>query len=361
MQKIRLIIASTIVLLGLAEKGRAQQSETITNYIYNYKELAIAEMKRTGVPAAITLAQGIHESGAGKSELANKSNNHFGIKCKTNWTGDKVYHDDDARGECFRKYAEVVQSYKDHSDFLRNGQRYAFLFELDPEDYTGWANGLKKAGYATNPKYPQVLIRLIEEYGLQEYTMLAIGKVPDAMSPDDDVVIQSPAEKPAEQKVAIAAVQKPIEQATTTVVNNAPQSPALSYPKGYFSINDTKVVFVNKGTSFFAVASEYKIDLARLFEFNDMPTAEEAPKDMLVYLQRKRKTGNDEYHTVQPGETLHDIAQQQGIRLESLRELNWLATHEVPSPGVVLSLKKKSTSMPKLALQTNYSISGNKN
>ena len=128
--------------------------------------MAIREMQRTGVPASITLAQGILETEAGKSDLVIRSNNHFGIKCKSSWTGEKVYHDDDAQGECFRKYSDAEDSYKDHSDYLRTQPRYASLFSLDPLDYKGWATGLKKAGYATNPRYAQILIKYIEKYNL---------------------------------------------------------------------------------------------------------------------------------------------------------------------------------------------------
>lgn len=164
-------------LLMLSTLLHAQKKEAISRYINEYKDLAVFEMIRTGIPASITLAQGIHESGAGNSELAAASNNHFGIKCKSNWTGETVQHDDDSKGECFRKYPTVAESYKDHSDFLKNSSRYAFLFDLDPADYTQWANGLKKAGYATNPKYPQALIKLIEDYCLQEYTEIALAKM----------------------------------------------------------------------------------------------------------------------------------------------------------------------------------------
>ena len=154
----------------------AQSRATITAYIDKFKDIAIEEMQRTGVPASITLAQGIHETGAGTSDLVIKSNNHFGIKCKTEWTGGKVYHDDDARGECFRKYDDPTISYRDHSDFLKTRAHYASLFNLDPTDYEAWAFGLKKAGYATNPKYPQILIKLIRDYNLQDFTMIALGR-----------------------------------------------------------------------------------------------------------------------------------------------------------------------------------------
>lgn len=173
----------TAYMLLLTPFLHAQKSEIITRYINQYKDLAIREMERTGVPAAITLAQGIHESGAGKSDLAAASNNHFGIKCKSGWTGETVRHDDEKKDECFRKYPSVEDSYKDHSDFLKNSTRYAFLFQLDPVDYTQWAYGLKKAGYAGNPKYPEVLIKLIEDYGLQEYTTLALAKNSKPVTP----------------------------------------------------------------------------------------------------------------------------------------------------------------------------------
>jgi LysM repeat protein len=345
-----LILQATILL--------AQQTEAVKNYIYTYKQLAIDEMKRTGVPAAITLAQGIHESGAGKSDLALRSNNHFGIKCKSNWTGAKVYHDDDARGECFRKYDEVIQSYKDHSDFLKNGQRYAFLFELDPEDYTAWANGLKKAGYATNPRYPQVLVKLVEDYGLQDYTLIAIGKVPDQYNPTDLAIMNGGEVKEKEVKRNAETYSKADVEITKTDDN---KKTAVVYPAGLFKINETKVVYIKSGTPFISIAKQYDVDLSKIFEFNEMPRSESAESDMLVYLQRKRKTGNDDFHIVQPGETLYDISQKQAIRLESLLELNWLAKNELPAPGVSLSLKKKSANMPKLALKNNYTISGNKN
>src|SRR5689334_3011252 len=175
MQNIRLLFLFTFLAAGIA--GRTQGNETVLQYIDTYKAIAVAEEQRSGVPASITLAQGIHETMAGTSDLVLQSNNHFGIKCKAGWTGESVSHDDDRKGECFRKYDDPKDSYRDHSDFLKTGQRYAFLFELDPLDYQKWAYGLKKAGYATNPKYPQILIKLIEDYHLQDFTLIAMGKM----------------------------------------------------------------------------------------------------------------------------------------------------------------------------------------
>ena len=148
-------------------------NENIIKYIEHYAALAVKEMERTGVPASIKIAQGIHETNAGKSDLVLKSNNHFGIKCKSNWTGEKVYHNDDEEGECFRKYDNATASYLDHSDYLKSQPRYAFLFDYDANDYAAWAWGLKKAGYATNPIYAQTLIKYIEAYHLNELNKFA--------------------------------------------------------------------------------------------------------------------------------------------------------------------------------------------
>lgn len=323
----------------VVKTGRAQQNETVRQYINTYKELAMAEMKRTGVPASIKLAQGIHETLAGTSALVLKSNNHFGIKCKTGWTGESVSHDDDARGECFRKYPTAEDSYRDHSNFLKNSTRYAGLFQLDPTDYAGWANGLKKAGYATNPKYPLVLIKLIEDYQLQQYTLLALGK------PAIDTNISS---RP-DTAVSKVGGFKPIGEVF-------PATKKKSYPTGEFRMNDTRVVYASKGVSFLSLAQKYNVPLARLFEFNELKQAEEVANDQLIFLQRKRKTGKEEYHKVLPGESLHTIAQEQGIRLESLCELNLLGPDDRPAPGEKLSLRKKATARPKLVLREQYRL-----
>ncbi|MDZ4808566.1 MAG: glucosaminidase domain-containing protein [Bacteroidota bacterium] len=268
MQKIRNSIV--VFLLLVTSAVFAQKKEVVSNYINTYKDIAVAEMKRTGVPAAITLAQGIHESGAGNSKLVLESNNHFGIKCKSNWTGESVKHDDDAKAECFRKYPASEQSYKDHSNFLKNGQRYASLFELDPTDYKGWANGLKKAGYATNPKYPEVLIKLIEDYNLQDFTFLALK---------NELAIEEAIVK-NEQSATNETIPAKISVQKENVIN---------YPSGQFKINDTKVVFVKKGTSFLSIAKQYDVDLSKIFEFNEISRSEITENDQLIYLQRKEK------------------------------------------------------------------------
>lgn len=331
-----------VCLIATSAMAKAQQNEVIQKYIDEYKVLAIEEMQRTGVPAAIKLAQGIHETLAGTSPLVLKSNNHFGIKCKSNWTGESVSHDDDARGECFRKYPSADDSYRDHSNFLKANQRYAFLFELEPTDYRGWAHGLKKAGYATNPRYPAVIIKLVEEYQLQDYSLIALGKISDNdtrfTKTDAATTPESVPPAPAPEDTDEAAISQP------------------SYPENQFEINETKVVFVKKGTPYLTVAKQYNVSLSRIFEFNDMKPCEMAASDQLVYLQRKRKVGKADFHIVRPGESLHDIAQAEAIRLEALQQYNWLDRDMQPAVGERLSLRGKSPVMPKIALKNNYSI-----
>lgn len=308
----------------------AQSRATIEAYIQKYRDIAIEEMQRTGVPASVTLAQGIHETGAGTSDLVLKSNNHFGIKCKTEWAGEKVYHDDDAKGECFRKYSDPAISYRDHSDFLKTRPNYASLFNLDPTDYEAWAWGLKKAGYATNPKYPQILINLIRDYNLQDYTLVALGKkTMDGTTPD---------------WVKIAGVNTEHETETA--------APKIIYPEGIFKINDTKVIFVTSGTSYLKLAEENDISLARLLDFNDRKDGDVAEKDGLLYLQRKRKIGANAVHVVADGETLYDIAQAEGIRLESLLQYNFLTPGVLVAGGEKLYLTTSAPTLPKLAAAT---------
>jgi len=320
--------------------SHAQNQATITNYINQYRDVAIAEMRRSGVPASITIAQGIHETMAGTSDLVVKSNNHFGIKCKSTWTGESVSHDDDARGECFRKYTSPADSYRDHSDFLKDSPRYAALFRLDPLNYTAWAYGLKKAGYATNPKYPQIIVKLIEDYNLQEYTLIGLGKM-----------------QPKAEEFAKVDVQKTNEVVPAVMVTTTEAAPKYSraveakkvYPQGEFRINDTRAIYAKEGTSLLSIAQQYDVVLVRLFDFNDMKQSEVLANDQLIFLQRKRKMGTNEFHIVREGETLYDISQEEAIRLEALLEYNQLQERMRPAVGERLYLKAKANVRPSLA------------
>lgn len=358
----------TIIVSCISVMAIAQDSATIERYINTYKDLAIEEMQRTGVPAAIKLAQGIHETMAGTSDLVKKSNNHFGIKCKDTWTGPSVKHDDDLRNECFRKYSSAEASYRDHSDFLKNSPRYSSLFNLNPTDYKDWAKGLKKAGYATNPKYPQILIKLIEDYHLEDYTLIAMGK----MKPKDEVIAKTDENNSVQQTRTTVVSPKTTEPVfmeqtvrsesktdiKSTTLQAAPkiaeQKPV--YPEGEFKINETRVIYAKKGTPFLAIAQQYNIPLAWLYDFNDLTQTEGLQKDQLIYLQRKRKTGLNDKHIVKPGENLYDIAQQEAIRFQSLLEYNMLGNNMLPAVGEQLYLKSKAPARPKLALKESISI-----
>jgi LysM repeat protein len=323
-----------ILLIMLLRAGilPAQSPDQINNYINTYKLLAIAEMQRSGIPASIILAQGIHETQAGTSDLVMASNNHFGIKCKDNWTGPVAYHDDDARGECFRRYAAAEDSYRDHSDFLSQSPRYAFLFKINPEDYESWAHGLKKAGYATNIKYSQILIRLIRDYDLQKYSLIAMGKLPAEQSDTGAIAKELTRE-------TIAGFFDSTLQKTT---------PSDTYPDGLFTINATKVIYVKAGVSLLSLSNQYIIPLSRLIEFNELKQEDVLNSDQLIFLQRKRKTGFTPFHIVQPGETMYNICQKEGIRYENILELNRLEPGEEPAPGEKIYLQSMANTKPVL-------------
>ena len=352
--KLKSLMILSLLVVGI--KGFAQSSpDAINEYINQYRSLAIEEEHRTGVPASIKLAQGILETEAGKSDLVLKSNNHFGIKCKTSWTGEKVYHDDDARGECFRKYASAQDSYVDHSDYLKKTERYAFLFKLDPTDYRGWAFGLKQAGYATNPKYPQILIRYIEEYNLNDYTLIALGRKPEgdimaSASPAGQSASKGGNGSPFLEGITISSSSEPVTRNESTLNAETGVEKQVAYPEGEFRINNTRVVYAKTGTSLLAIAEQYDVRYKWVLDFNEIKDGtDQLQNSQLIFLQRKRKQGLNEFHLVETGENLYTISQQEGIRLESLLEYNQLSMDMKPAPGEKLYLQQQSPARPKLA------------
>jgi LysM repeat protein len=367
------------LMIGIGSMGflQAQDPENpaVLAYIAQYREMAIAEMERTGVPAAIKLAQGIHETDAGRSDLVLRSNNHFGIKCKTSWTGEKVYHDDDMRGECFRKYPDAADSYRDHSDYLKSQPRYASLFTLDPMDYKSWAHGLKKAGYATNPKYTHILIKYIETYRLNEYSAFALGRMKEMPGLPGGSLTQAGEAKSDVKarplKSEMEAVvngsngtasgkdrgSEPGSERGTTQVNDRVSGPpvnarqSLVYPSGEFLINDTRVMYAAAGSSLRAIAEQYHFRYSWMLDFNDLPADMDIlNQDQLVFLQRKRKRGDQAFHEVGPGESMYHISQIRGIRLESLLSLNHLDKNMEPAIGTQLYLQEKAPVRPELAV-----------
>jgi LysM repeat protein len=318
-----------LVAVSLFSGTLIAQLITPEQYIKMHEELAIREMKRMGVPAAITLAQGLLETENGNSDLLKKSNNHFGIKCKSSWTAEGVSHDDDAKGECFRTYKDAEGSYRDHSNYLRGNDRYAFLFKLDPRDYKGWAYGLKKAGYATNPRYPEILIKNIEKNNLQQYTLIAVNEVPvfDASKYKSD-----PEEKAIEEITASTNSQ-------TSNGGNTFHGTYNTVNTAEGNINGCKTIFAEKGKSLLAIATEYNINLAKLLEFNDLQQDGLLTKDQLIFLEKKQKEGAADFDIIHPSESLYDVAQRNGIRLQNLMEYNHLAVDDNPPAGTRLFLK----------------------
>lgn len=318
----KLILAFSIMLLAFCSFA---QREKATAYIALYKDAAMAEMLRSGVPASITLAQGMLESGYGESELCRKSNNHFGIKCKENWTGGKVYHDDDEKGECFRAYPTAADSYKDHSDFLKTRPWYAFLFKLDPTDYEGWAKGLKKAGYATEKDYPKRLMEIINNYDLQQYTLLALkNKGTDEQT---EIAVATPQPVPVADSTKIVDQDKDepadtSETVITVVTKDSAVRKTSKYGEGILVINHTKAIYGKEGTSLLALANQYGITLSKLVEFNDMEEMDVLDMDRLMFIEKKMKKGAVDFHIAEDGETLYSICQSEGVQLESLMAYN---------------------------------------
>jgi len=322
------IVATYFFSICLSQKISKEQ------YIQTYKDFAIREMKRMGVPAAITLAQGILETESGNSDLVKKSNNHFGIKCKSSWTAGGVSHDDDAIGECFRTYKDAEGSYRDHSNYLRGNQRYGFLFKLDPKDYKAWAYGLKKAGYATNPRYPEMLIKYIEENNLHQYTMLAVNNIPffDASKYQSD-----PEEK------AFAEIVKGKGSSTIQPIN-------VAYTvKEKIDINGSKAIYETQGRSLLAIATENNINLNKLLEYNDLENDGLLQADQYIFLEKKSKEGNKDFYIVQNNESIYDVAQKNGIRLQSIYEYNNLKADEKIYAGSKLKLKPDVSGEPVIA------------
>ncbi|MDA3819984.1 MAG: glucosaminidase domain-containing protein [Candidatus Delongbacteria bacterium] len=298
----------------------AQESITTEEYLNTYAEFAVDEMKRTGIPASITLGQAILESGSGNSRLAVKGKNHFGIKCHADWNGAKIYEDDDADNECFRKYEFIYESFKDHSEFLMKHSRYAFLFDLDPTDYKAWARGLKKAGYATNPKYADILIGLIERHKLYLYDSESIADT-------DNTFI-----------LADGTVHNYVQPGFT---NNWVINP---WDRERLENNGREVIIARQRDNMLALAQELGMMRWQLYKYNDMDETDTITPGQLVYLEPKRNNAEKgiEKHEVQEGETVWEISQKYGIKEKKLRKKNGLSQSEEPQPGDVLLLRESA-------------------
>lgn len=288
------------------------QKITVDQYINTYKEIAMDEMRQHKIPASITLAQGILESGNGNSRLAKEGNNHFGIKCKKDWTGKTIIENDDEENECFRAYDKAEDSYRDHSLFLVTGKRYAFLFQLPITDFSGWANGLKQAGYATNPRYPELLLSLINRYNLAQY---------------DSLVVFGP--KP------VPIVVEPAKPKIEVVDNNVP------------------LVVAKSGQTIDEIAKEHNMAAWQLYKYNDLPKGATINPGDVIYLKPKRKKASVPNHTVGKEESMYEISQRYGIKLKHLYKKNNMEAGTEPAPGQELNLQKKRKGVP----DTTFAVS----
>ena len=324
-----------LVLTLLAVDSAAQSRQTREEYVDKYKHIAIEHMERYGIPASITLAQGILESDSGNSNLARRSNNHFGIKCKSNWTGARVYHDDDERNECFRKYDTVEESYEDHAEFLDQSPRYDSLFAYSSSDYRSWARGLKAAGYATASDYAQRLVRIIEENKLYLF--------------DKDNGVELYAQSMHAERGGVDeafASQSSVDMPETLEARVDPDNyrvPERTY-NGYsvYANNGVHYVVARDGDSFARIAQTFNLAERTLRKYNEIdPNSVADPiEGELIYLEQKqsRWLGESRSHRVKGGETLTSIAQEYGIREKQLARMNHLKGGDTLVEGDMLRL-----------------------
>ncbi len=306
--------------------GQTPQRNTRQDYIDIFAKLAIQEMNEYHIPASITMAQACLESGDGNSLLAREGKNHFGIKCNSSWSGPSIRKDDETRNECFRKYGTAIESFRDHSKFLTGGMRYQFLFDYNIKDYKKWAYGLKKAGYATDPQYPERLLKIIAEfqlYKLDEYYNSTTAYVrPERLG--------SSTKSSGRHKVGIGIDDFSINPYATRNVEKR---------------NNVKAFFAREGDTYEQIASEFSMKNWEIYKYNDVEPGTRLETGSIVYLQSKPGSaprGND-FHIMKQGETLWSVSQWYGVRLNSLYRKNRMNTGDVPKPGQQISLRKKAS------------------
>lgn len=332
----------------------AQQTADIQNYIAKFKQDAIDEMVRSKVPASITLAQGILESAAGTSVLSRNSNNHFGIKCKEEWTGQKYYHDDDRPQECFRVYETVRESYADHSDFLLTRPRYAPLFELPITSYKYWALGLKEAGYATNPKYAAMLIAYIEDYKLYECDQQGVAMIEQQEKLLNQPQNQEPPMAQADSKVIVTDAPKAHEKETTHKPAILTDSKPVASGREEFTVNGLRAVKAQGNEDPFKLAYEFNIDYSHIMLYNEMNTGDRFKDGEYVFLQNKKSRGEESTYTVQAGESMHDISQKTGVKMRELYTKNMMKMNEQAYAGERISLQERKLSPPRVMSYAEY-------
>jgi hypothetical protein len=325
---ISIIILTAITYSCSTSRVAVQQptpeNQVTRDYIEKYSSIAVSEMDRTGIPASIKLAQGMIESDFGRSRLAKVGNNHFGIKCHSDWRGPVIYHDDDARGECFRKYNNPEQSYRDHSDFLVNGSRYVSLFSLSKTDYKGWAHGLKRAGYATNPRYADLLIRSIEANGLHVFDR-GSSTVP---------VAKSKTITPASDTIAVTT-----QSSMRIPVGGTRYSPTVSGRVN--QTNRVEFIILTDSDTYETLKQNFNLLNWELEKYNEKLSVSGLVSGQKLYLQPKRNKAEHgfSHHIVKEGETMYSISQQYAIKLSRLYEMNFMEVGTEPETGRKLNIR----------------------
>ncbi len=327
--------ALVILAMVLAASWTVSAESPQEKYIAKYSAIAVNEMYRSGVPASITLAQGIIESGSGLSKLALDGNNHFGIKCHNTWSGKKVYADDDKKNECFRAYASAEDSFRDHSDFLRYKDRYKFLFDYETTDYKSWAYGLKQAGYATSPTYAYKLIKVIEDYDLSRFDTMTVEKAES---------FNSEAEAPS--VVAEAVIPESPLSIEKAVPADASVAEQYRFPlsRQLYSKNGVPFIIALEGETYRSIAKSHHLFLKELLRYNDLIADGMLLPGTIVYLQPKKKEapkGLDKYIVSSDEETLHAICQRFAVKEKSIRKINDFDDDYIVNEGDEIKLRKK--------------------
>ena len=309
---------------------------TRSQYIDKWKDEAIYQMVVYKIPASVTLAQGILESGDGNSDLARNANNHFGIKCHSTWTGERAYHDDDKKGECFRVYNHAQLSYDDHSEFLLK-KRYESLFDLKITDYKGWAKGLKKCGYATSPKYANLLIGLVDDNDLTQYDKIGLKMMKKGKMPDrEEVMMSEPiADNLKKEK------KKDKKQKGYSGDDKLPEVSVSLSRTIKVSDNNIKFILAKEGDTFESVAREMEVMPWQIWKYNDLSKSSSLSSGQMLYLQPKRSLGQKKWHVVQEGETMRDISQKHGVKMSKIYKKNHMTPGSQPTVGQKLSLRAR--------------------
>lgn len=382
-----LLVLTGAIQLAAQDLGYTERARL---YISQYATLAMLQQQKSGIPASITLGQGILETEAGASELMLQANNHFGIKCKNGWCGPTFTHTDDAEDECFKKYGSAEESFNDHSNLLKTNPRYAPLFKISETDYQGWARCLKKCGYATNPRYAERLIQIIEDFKLQEFTYTALDsslmhkqpspsllkfKSKDTTSVENEPASTAKDGSPTqvtgsnpdvtpEPKIGKAAVpaKLPVLKADSTVAAKAhpitpgpvatpkpappTQAPARPEPdERLLVVHGLKAIQAYKDDMPMKYAMKYNIVYQQLLAHNDLADGP-LPATMYLYLEKKLLKGENARHIVRPGENMQLISQEEGVQLKSLLDFNLMDPNDQPLAGSVIELQKSASVKP---------------